>query len=250
MKVSIITICFNSAITLERTILSVINQNVDNIEYLVIDGASTDGTVSIIKKYDKYITKWTSEKDNGISDAFNKAIRLATGDLICLLNSDDELLPNTVKMITELAKPDADIIHGNIIVHKIDKMQYICKPSLDYSLLLKKSMILNHPGMFIAKRAYQKFGLYNMAYRCAMDRELLARMYSKNAVFQYIDTELVVFYQGGESTKNFLRHAIPEDFKISISYGANYILTILFSVKKIVLFSLPIIKKKILNIFK
>lgn len=111
-KLSVITITFNSVKTLERTIESVLNQGYENLEYIIIDGGSTDGTQEIIKKYKKVLGFWCSEPDKGISDAFNKGIKAATGDLIWIINSDDGLMPGAVNALMRQYSPEIDVYRG------------------------------------------------------------------------------------------------------------------------------------------
>ncbi|RYE40071.1 MAG: glycosyltransferase, partial [Sphingobacteriales bacterium] len=116
-KISVITPSFNQGEYLEDTILSVIGQNYPNLEYIIIDGGSADNSVSIIKKYETHLSYWISEKDKGQSHAINKGFGLATGDILCWLNSDDLLLPSTLSYIASLADvlPDEYIVFGNCI---------------------------------------------------------------------------------------------------------------------------------------
>ena len=112
-KISIITVCYNSEKYLEETIQSVLRQNYQNVEYIIIDGGSTDNTVSIIDKYRQYITYFVSEPDNGISDAFNKGIRVATGDVIGIINSDDLLEEGALERVAQEYAPSVDWYRGD-----------------------------------------------------------------------------------------------------------------------------------------
>lgn len=248
MKITIVTISYNSASTIGKTIQSVRKQKeqYSEIEYVIVDGASTDGTLDIIKENEDVVDIWISERDKGISDAFNKGINIATGKYICLLNSDDELLPNAVISIVNSAKEDPDVIHGNILARDEKGFCKVKKPNCDYSLLMTKGMYLNHPGMFIKKSAYERWGGYKEEFRCAMDRELLARFVAGGAVFKYVDYELALFQSGGESTKNFTKHAMPESRKISLSYGVPIRTVEIETLKKTVLYFGSITKKRLL----
>ena len=115
-KISIVTPSYNQAEFLERTILSVLNQDYPNLEYIIIDGGSTDGSVEIIKKYEKYLAYWVSEKDKGQSDAINKGFQKSTGDILAWLNSDDTYLSGTLFKVVKAFQenPNADLIFGNI----------------------------------------------------------------------------------------------------------------------------------------
>ena len=124
-KITIVTPSYNQAVFLERTILSVLNQNYPNLEYIIIDGGSTDGSIEIIKKYEKYLSYWVSEKDQGQADAINKGFQKATGDLVAWQNSDDVYLPDAFQKIAETYKknPNYDVYFGNIfIIDSCDKL--------------------------------------------------------------------------------------------------------------------------------
>lgn len=115
-RISIVTPSYNQAEFLERTIFSVLNQNYPKLEYIIIDGGSTDGSVEIIKKYDKYLTFWVSEKDNGQADAIRKGFARATGEILAWINSDDTYLPGTFLKVAKafIKNPKVDLIFGNI----------------------------------------------------------------------------------------------------------------------------------------
>ena len=229
-KYSIITISFNSKATIEKTILSVINQNYADKEYIIIDGGSTDGTLEIIDKYRDHIDIVVSEKDEGISDAFNKGIRRSKGEFVLLLNSDDVLLDGVLTQVDRLIEADTDVFHTNInYLDEQGRFVTTLKPLLDYNILLYRRMTLNHPGMFIRRVAYEKYGLYDTSYKCVMDRELLTRMYMKGAKFQYAEITTVDFALGGESTVNYIKHAIPEGTRISIRNGTNPVVAYIYA---------------------
>ena len=198
-KISIITITLNSEKTIESTIKSVIKQNYDNLEYIIIDGKSTDKTLDIIKKYKKHISRIISESDEGISDAFNKGIRCATGNIIGIINSDDLLNNNALNLLNhEINKyPDYDVYYGNTIVFD-DNNNYICKPDTDLSKL-KLAFLINHQSVFIRREAYEKYGIFNNNYKYAMDFDLISRMYFNGAKFKYLDYEYTWFRNGGVS---------------------------------------------------
>lgn len=113
LKISIITVCLNSVKTIEQTIRSVIMQDYDNLEYIIIDGGSTDGTMDIIRKYENYFSYWISEPDNGIYDAMNKSLKVCTGDVVAFLNSDDWYDNNVLKRVNSyFEENDVDIVSG------------------------------------------------------------------------------------------------------------------------------------------
>lgn len=230
MRISVITITYNSEKTLEETILSVAAQNYRDFEYLIIDGGSTDTTVEIIKKYENVVTKWISEPDRGISDAFNKGIRMATGEVICLINSDDILAENALQTIAREIRPETDILYGNAIYFGQNQKPFRVRPheDLDY---FRKGMALVHPATFVRKRAYEKYGTFDLGYRCAMDRELLLRMYLAGARFQYVDRDFAMMRMGGVSIQSYLGITVPEDVDISIRYGMSPVEAKLLGIK-------------------
>lgn len=216
--ITIITIVLNDDKNIEKTLLSVINQNITEFEYIIIDGGSTDGTVDIIKKYENDIAYWSSEKDHGIVDAFNKGIKKATGDIIGLVNSGDFLEPDTLKKVSETFKDNnTDIVYGNMQYWIKNKKEYIYTAN---HRLLPKFMSLNHPAVFVKKGIYNQYGLFDDRYKVAMDYDLMLRFYSKDAKFIYIDDVLSNMALGGVSDVNW-QLAYRESFNIRKKYMGN-----------------------------
>lgn len=195
MKLSIITVVLNDVDHIEKTILSIIGQPYSELEYIVIDGGSTDGTLDIIKKYEKHISYYVSEKDNGIADAFNKGINNATGEVIGLINSGDFLEKNCLQRIAQEIN-DSDILYGNIQYYDGTKKGYIFKAEHKY---LESFMSLNHPAVFVKKNIYEIYGGFDEAYKYAMDYELMLRFYKKGVRFKYLDKVLSNMALGGLS---------------------------------------------------
>lgn len=222
MKISIITITYNSAKTLRETIQSVQSQifNKDDLEYIIVDGGSTDGTLDIIREYDMVVTKWISEPDKGISDAFNKGIRMATGELIGIINSDDMLAKNALSILNEKTKSDSDVVFGNAIMFGGGEKAYRAKSNSNLERL-REQMSIVHPTTFVKKSAYEKYGMFDLKYKCAMDRELLLRMYVQGAKFQYIDEDLARMRLGGVNQRTYLKVTLPESKEISVRYGLS-----------------------------
>ena len=215
MHISIITIVFNDVEHIEQTILSVISQNVPNLEYIIIDGGSTDGTIDIIQKYQNRIATFITEKDNGIVDAFNKGLKRATGDIIGLVNAGDFLEDRALEKVADAFKYDqSDIVYGNVQYWENDVKQYIYKA--DHTLL-PKFMSLNHPAVFIKRNIYLQYGLFDKTYKLAMDYDLLLRLYTKNVKFKHIDSTLSNMTHGGVSDVNW-RAAYREVFQIRQKY--------------------------------
>ncbi len=218
MKFCIITVVFNNKNNIEKTILSIINQNIRNLEYIIIDGGSTDGTVDIIRKYENAITYWSSEKDNGIADAFNKGITHTHGDIIGLVNSGDFLERGALKKVSEaFENSNVDIVYGNMQYWEKKQKEYIYKAD---HRLLPKFMSLNHPAVFVRKEIYNQYGLFDDACMVAMDYDIILRFYNKGVKFKYIDTVLSNMALGGVSDVNW-QLAYRESFDIRKKYLGN-----------------------------
>lgn len=178
--VSVITVVYNGEKHLEQAILSVIGQTYDNVEYIVVDGGSTDGTLDIIKKYEGRIDHWISEPDRGISDAMNKGIRLSTGDLIIHLHADDYYAdPSVLSSVCSeyLRHPDALWLTGGIAIvdGEGNLLQEIPVRKYSYGKLIRGNIIL-HPATFVTRQAFEIAGLFNVEYRYAMDYDLWIRI--------------------------------------------------------------------------
>ena len=216
MKVSVITVCYNSAKTIQKTLASVLAQNYDDYEYIIIDGASTDGTLDIIKEYEPGFSgkmRYVSEPDSGIYDAMNKGIRLAEGDFIGIINSDDFLEADSLNEIGEMISkyPKADIIYGSIkSLHHNGGIEISRRPHQDLPY-----DTMAHPGCFISKAAYEKYGYYSNEYKIAADYELLLRMYLHGALFQAVDCIVANFTFDGLSSRHWLRAELE---KAAVSY--------------------------------
>ena len=219
-KISIITITFNSEATLEDTILSVISQDYSALEYVIIDGGSIDGTLNIVEKYKEHIAVVVSEPDNGISDAFNKGIRKASGEIIGIINSDDILLPGALTRIAHDYKPDTDVYSGLMYCWN-DKTneKFLLYPDLKFDKL-KLQYSVSHSSRFIRKDAYERFGIYQVQLKYMMDIDLLCRFYHQGAVFQLVDAPLAQFRIGG--TTNDPIYKKKEDYRLFIkNYGGS-----------------------------
>lgn len=205
MKISIITVSFNSEKTIERTIQSVLNQQYPNLEYIIIDGGSTDNTINIIKKYNDKISFWNSEPDKGIYDAMNKGLSHAHGDIIGILNSDDWYEPNILWEISnQYSKYESCIFHGNIRFCYINGNERIARPCLKLEKLYKGTLLF-HPTIFVPKSIYEKYGNFNIKYRIAADYDFILRCYINHVNFIYIDQVITNMSMEGESNKNIIK---------------------------------------------
>ena len=227
MKVSIITITYNSEATLKDTIESVVNQTYGDIEYIIVDGKSTDNSLSIIESYKDKISKVISEKDKGLYDALNKGIALATGDLIGIIHSDDFYTNNFVieKIVKSIEENNSDAAYADLYyVDKLDTNKIFRKwKSGSY----KHGMFLNgwmppHPTFFAKRSCYEKFGSFNLSFVSAADYELMLRFIHKHKIkLAYLPEFIIKMRVGGKSNvslKNRIR-ANNEDRKAWIING-------------------------------
>jgi glycosyltransferase involved in cell wall biosynthesis len=204
-KFSIITVSFNSEKTIEDTIKSIVNQSYQTIEYIIIDGLSKDGTLKIIDKYKDKITVVISEKDNGIFDAFNKGLKLATGDVVGFLNSDDFYVDNTV--IAQVARifqeKNVDGVYGDLVyVNPKDTSKIIRHwESLNFDRkLFERGWMPPHPTLFVRKELYSKYGYFNTWMKISNDYEIVLRLfYKNNATAAYLPKILIKMRAGGNS---------------------------------------------------
>ena len=209
-KISIITVAFNSVKTIQDTIESILLQDYKNIEYIIIDAGSSDGTVEIIKSFGDKITYFISESDNGIYDGMNKGIKAASGDLIGILNSDD-FYPNNF-ILSNVAKTfvnnQCDAIYGDLVyVNEFDKTKIVRYwQAGDYSALkLKRGWMLPHPTFFVKKSIYEKYGLYDTKLKRAGDYEMILKLlYKYNISVKYIPMILVNMRMGGASNSSLM----------------------------------------------
>lgn len=219
-KISIITVCYNSKAHLEEAINSVLNQSYKNKEYIVIEGGSTDGTLDIINKYRDKIAYFVSEPDKGISDAFNKGIKAATGDLIGICNADDLLASDCMQILADNYEEGVDIYRMNEVVKNFETgEEFLTKPTLVYGKRLMNHYTC-HMGCFVTKAAYEKYGMYDVNLRIQMDTDLLCRFTVKGAKYKYIDANCGFFRRGGVSTSGVKRRNYERKL-IMKRYGAS-----------------------------
>jgi len=208
MVISIITVSYNSSATIEDTILSVAAQSYPDIEHIIIDGASTDGTVTLIKKHADKIAKFISEPDNGIYDAMNKGISFASGDIVGILNADDVYYDNGClsTVINEFKKKNVDSVFADLVyVHpnNIDKVVRYYSSARFFPSKFSRGWMPAHPTFFVKRECYEQYGNFKTDYKIAADYELLVRfLATHNITYSYIPKVLIKMRTGGTSTKN------------------------------------------------
>ena len=200
--VTIVTVVFNGAAHIEQAITSVLAQDYRNIEYLVIDGGSTDGTLEIINSYADRIDYWLSEPDNGIYDAMNKGLRLAKGELIGLLNADDFYEPDAVAQVVARYLEDRvpAIYYGdNLVLHDDLKLKYRRHATLNYWL----GMSICHQAMFVHRDSYRELDGYREGYRLAGDYDFLLRAAAANIPMVHVPAFLVTYRESGLTGRHY-----------------------------------------------
>ena len=240
--ISIITVSFNAVSTIEKTILSVINQTYPNIEYIIIDGGSTDGTVNVIKKYSDKITHWVSEPDKGIYDAMNKGIAIATGEWINFMNAGDIFkTTNVIKDIFYNKCINASILYGDAEFKDIyETYIFKARPIQD----IMNIMPFSHPSVFI-KGDLHKNNPYDTKFRSSGDYNFFLSMYKQNVIFKYMPIVISTFdATEGMSKDNYIivhkEDAIIKGIKKNLLWYINlYLKFILFKAKRILKKFLP-----------
>lgn len=197
IKISVITVCRNSAKSINRTINSVISQNYANTEYIIIDGASTDGTVDIIKSYGDMISYWVSEPDEGIYHAMNKGLKVSTGDVVCFLNSDDWFEEGVFYLVDEIYSHDTpDVVYGNVTFMAGSVIaRYEDYSRIDFDELYLR-MIFCHQSIFIRGDLHRN-NPYDTSLKWAADYKLLLKLYTEGRSFFHMDSNTVFFTTGG-----------------------------------------------------
>jgi len=208
--VSIITVVLNRKDTIEFAIKSVLGQSYRNIEYLIVDGGSTDGTLEIINKYKDKFSKFISEKDKGIYDGMNKGIRMAKGEIIGILNSDDIYASDNVieEVVKTMEESNADCCWGDLVyvdAKDTNKIIRYWKSSEYEPGKFRKGWMPPHPTFFVKKWVYEKYGYFNLDFPIAADYELMLRLLEKYKVSScYIPKVLVKMRTGGKSNRTLV----------------------------------------------
>jgi len=208
LKITIITVSYNSGKTIETTFKSVLEQTYSNIEYIVIDGGSTDNTLNIAKKYSNIISILISEQDNGLYDAMNKGIKLASGDIIGLINSDDLFCdPDAICKVAKVFKKDKnlDSVYADLFyVNQKDINKISRRWVTGVQRKFKYGWHPAHPTFYIKKTIYDRFGLFDLSFRLAADFEIMLRFLEKYKInTYYLKHPLVKMRLGGETNKSF-----------------------------------------------
>jgi len=215
-RVSIITVVYNGVNTIEQTIQSVMKQTYNNIEYIVIDGGSTDGTQQIIEKYVDNISYYISEKDDGLYYAMNKGIEMAAGDIVGIINADDWYVDDAVEsMVSFFEQNDVELAYGKILMVLENNKEKVYENMQLESIWYQ--MPVPHPSVFVKKDLYNKLGGFDVNYRLASDYELMLRFYTKQIKFGYVDKVIAYFRAGGLSGTR-KKEMYKEVYDISMSY--------------------------------
>ncbi len=209
MKVSIITVVYNNDKTIRQAIQSVLSQTYGDIEYIIIDGQSSDNTINIINDYKDFLGYFVSEKDTGIYDAMNKGIFAANGDVIGILNSDDifnDVHVVEIIMSQFIKSPTLDIVYGDLeYVNKynINKVVRNWKSKSYYNRFFENGNVPPHPTLFVKKSVYEKAGVFNLNFKLAADYEFMLRIFKKfNFKSKYINEVIVKMRLGGATNKS------------------------------------------------
>lgn len=209
-KVSIITVCYNSAETIEQTIKSVLMQTYDNIEYIIVDGKSSDGTMNIVNRHQNGIAKVVSEKDNGIFDAFNKGVGLASGEITTILNSDDFYIKkDAIEKVVELfQEKEVDSVYADLVCvnwDDTDKITRYVRSGEYHPRRFEFGWMPTHPTFFVRREAYEKYGNFNTWMKISNDYELILRfLYKHKLSAAYLPEVILKMREGGNSSGSLI----------------------------------------------
>lgn len=222
MKISIITTTFNSEKTIEETLQSVLSQKYEEFEHIIVDGASKDKTMEIVKKYEdqyKGKMKYISESDKGIYDAMNKGIEMATGDIIGLLNSDDKYANDGVlnTIAQTIKEKECDGVHGNLLYMDEETMTKPQRKWITKSTNIKTGNVTAHPTLYLKREVYDKLGLYDLKYRVVSDYDFMVKLLTDKSIkLEHINEYLIHMRLGGASSaglKGYL-YNLKESYQI------------------------------------
>ncbi len=251
MKVSIITSCYNRAATIRSAIESVLAQDYNDIEFIVVDGSSTDGSLDIIREYVDRISIIISEPDHGMYEAINKGIRVATGEIIGLLHSDDFFYDNGVigRIVERMKRTHADFLYGDGLFVNPDNTNKVVRNWIGGGYRLWKvrhGWLPLHPTCYIRRDVMMRLGLYNESYKIAADSDLLVRyLLTGGLTVTYLNEYIVRMRMGGLSTDSAKRKKMwEEDIRVYVSHGLWPTLTKLEKMAwKVPQFVLALLKK-------
>lgn len=210
MKISLITVTYNSAGSLRDTIESILRQTYKDVEYIIVDGLSQDGTVDIVREYEQVFggrMRWISEKDKGLYDAMNKGINMATGDIIGILNSDDFFTSDTVlQSVAEAFTDDIDAVYGDIHFVRPSDLSKCVRYYSSRNFrpwALRFGYMPAHPSFYARRELFKKYGGYSLDYKLAADYEMMVRLFRKaNIRYKYLPIDMVTMRTGGVSTRS------------------------------------------------
>lgn len=226
--VTVITVVYNNDRYLKTTIDSVLAQSYDNLEYIIVDGGSTDGTLDLIHQHEDRIDYWISEPDKGLYDAMNKGVALASGEIIGILNSDDLYFTNTVEQVVEEYRQHSTpcVIYGSMrkFVDE-EKIISINRGDLSDRAFDTASIVINHPTCFVSRSLYQDFGGFKPEYEVGADRELMMRFHSQGVEFINLERALAQFRLGGttsdRSLSSIFNHEVVQEYLLLSEYKVN-----------------------------
>ncbi len=250
--VTIVTVVRNGAKYLKCAIESIISQSYKNIEYIIIDGGSTDGTLEIIQQYEFAVKRWISEPDNGIYDAMNKGISLAGGSIIGILNSDDWYEPDTIELVVATFVAQAcDVVTGDMMIWENSSEFVRVKPDISWPLVKYGIFKINHPATFVLRNVYLDYS-FDIKYSTAADLKFLLQLILINKKFSCLDKVLVNFRTGGASSSSSLMVSNIQMFWIRKDIGVcNTINVLLFTFDLVhkILAVLKVLLRRLLNSF-
>jgi len=210
LKISIITICYNNAGAIRKTIESVVNQDYPNIEYIVVDGRSTDGSLDIIREYESQIAKLVSEPDKNLYDAINKGILLATGDVVGLIHAGDRLFDHQVigHIAEHFMQNPIDLMYGHSLLVNDQDVPIRVNRSPSYKRsLVKRGWMPSHQSIYIRREVLERIGLYNLELHPSSDYEFFLRYFYFNKLrIKRLDRFILRFSMGGISTRNYMNN--------------------------------------------
>ena len=228
LKISLITVSYNSAVTIRDTIESVLSQSYPNIEYIIVDGNSQDSTVNIMKEYEtrfKGRLKWISESDNGLYDAMNKGIKMATGEVVGIINSDDLLCDRLAidKVMGVFEKYSfLDSVYADLFyVSQNDTSKIVRRWKTGKQKRFKYGWHPAHPTLYIKKDVYNKYGLFNLDFKLAADFEIMLRFFDKYLISCYYLNEAFVKMRLGGATNKNLKNIFNQNIECLKAFKIN-----------------------------